>query len=115
MVLGHRQRHLPGRHRGRITSYNVCYTKLLRVLSTPGHTAGSLSYYFPAAKCVFVGDLVFYRSIGRTDFPGGNMEQLLDSVRTQIFTLPPETELHAGHMLSTTVHDEMLHNPYFRD
>lgn len=85
------------------------------VLATPGHTPGSLSYYFPAAKCAFVGDLIFYRSIGRTDFPGGSLDALLDSVRTRIFTLPPETTLHAGHMIETTVHDEMLHNPYFRE
>lgn len=84
------------------------------VLATPGHTPGSLTFHFPAAACAFVGDLIFYRSIGRTDFPGGSMEALLQSVRTQIFTLPPQTVLYAGHMLATTVHDEMLHNPYFR-
>ncbi len=86
-----------------------------RVLDTPGHTPGSLSFYFPAASCAFVGDLIFYRSIGRTDFPGGSLDALLHSVRTRIFTLPPQTALYAGHMLATTVHDEMLHNPYFRE
>lgn len=83
------------------------------VLATPGHSQGSLSYYFPAAKAVFCGDLLFFRSIGRTDFPGGSLDTLIESVRTQIFTLPPDTAVHSGHGLDTTVHAEMLHNPYF--
>jgi hydroxyacylglutathione hydrolase len=83
------------------------------VLATPGHTPGSLSFHFPESGIVFVGDLLFYRSIGRSDFPGGSMETLLRSVRTQIFTLPGETVVYPGHGLETTVRDEMLHNPFF--
>ncbi|MGE4506495.1 MAG: MBL fold metallo-hydrolase [Desulfovibrionaceae bacterium] len=84
-----------------------------RVLPTPGHTPGSLSYYFPSAGAVFVGDLLFARSVGRTDFPGGDSDTLLASVRERIFTLPPETVVHPGHGPQTTVGDEMHHNPFF--
>ncbi len=84
-----------------------------KVLSTPGHSLGSLTFYFPDAKAAFVGDVVFYRSIGRTDFPGGDMEVLLDSVRKKIFTLPADTALYSGHGPLTTVGDEENHNPFF--
>jgi hydroxyacylglutathione hydrolase len=83
------------------------------VLSTPGHTPGSLSFHFPESKIVFVGDLLFYRSIGRTDFQGGSMETLLRSVREQIFTLPGETVVYPGHGPETSVGDEKVHNPFF--
>jgi glyoxylase-like metal-dependent hydrolase (beta-lactamase superfamily II) len=84
-----------------------------RVLPTPGHTPGSVTYYFPEAGRAFVGDLIFWRSVGRTDFPGGSSETLAESVRTQIFTLPDETVLHPGHMQETTVGEEKNHNPFF--
>jgi glyoxylase-like metal-dependent hydrolase (beta-lactamase superfamily II) len=84
------------------------------VMATPGHTRGSLSFYFPDAGAVFVGDLIFKRSIGRTDFPGGSMETLIASVRENIFTLPPETVIYSGHGPETTVGDEKNHNPFFQ-
>ncbi|MBG0777272.1 MAG: MBL fold metallo-hydrolase [Desulfovibrionaceae bacterium] len=83
------------------------------VLPTPGHTPGSLTFHFPDAAVAFVGDLIFRQSIGRTDFPGGSLEDLLASVRERIFTLPGETALHSGHGPATTVHEERLHNPFF--
>jgi hydroxyacylglutathione hydrolase len=83
------------------------------ILSTPGHTPGSLSFHFPESGVVFVGDLLFYRSIGRSDFPGGSMETLLRTVRERIFTLPGETVVYPGHGPETTVGDEKLHNPFF--
>lgn len=85
------------------------------VLHTPGHSTGSLSYYFPDAKAVFVGDLLFYRSIGRTDFPGGSLDALKESVTQKIFALPPETAVYSGHGPETSVGDELLNNPYFSD
>lgn len=84
-----------------------------KVLATPGHTPGSLSFYFPDRKAVFVGDLVFERSIGRTDFPGGDMETLLASARKKIFSLPEDTVIYSGHGGATTVGDEKNHNPFF--
>ena len=83
------------------------------VLATPGHTPGSLSFSFPDDGVVLVGDLIFHRSIGRTDFPGGDLEQLKHSVETAIFTLPDETVIHAGHGEATTVGDEKRNNPFF--
>lgn len=85
------------------------------VLPTPGHTPGGLTFYFPEENLAFVGDLIFYRSIGRTDFRGGDKNALLNSVRTQIFNLPEDTVLHTGHERPTTVGDEKAHNPYFRN
>ena len=84
-----------------------------RCLATPGHTPGSISYYFPQAQAAFVGDLIFYRSVGRTDFPGGSSAQLKKSVLEQIFTLPGDTALYSGHGLETTVDAERTHNPFF--
>lgn len=83
------------------------------VFHTPGHSQGSLTFYFPEAGAAFVGDLIFYRSIGRTDFPGGDMDVLKKSVIDHIFTLPPETQLLSGHGPDTSVGEEKNHNPFF--
>lgn len=86
-----------------------------QVLATPGHSPGSLSLYFPELGAVFVGDLLFYRSVGRTDFPGSSEQDLLRSVRTKIFVLPPETVVYPGHGPQTTVGAEYLNNPFFTE
>ncbi len=85
----------------------------LRVLHTPGHTPGGISLYSKEAGVVFVGDTLFADSIGRTDFPGGSMSQLLNSVREKLFTLPEETEVYPGHGPATTIATEKAHNPFF--
>lgn len=82
------------------------------ILDTPGHTPGSVSFYLPAEGCVFTGDALFYRSIGRTDFPMGNHKQLLRSIRDTLFALPDETVVYPGHGPSTTIGDEKRHNPF---
>ena len=66
------------------------------VLETPGHTPGGLSFYFPDLSSVFVGDSLFYRSIGRTDFSGGSFDDLARSIRTQLFSLPDGPTLHSS-------------------
>lgn len=86
-----------------------------QVLATPGHSPGSLSFYFPSLQAVFVGDLLFYRSVGRTDFPGSSERELLRSVRTKIFTLPENTVVYPGHGPETTVGQERLNNPFFTE
>lgn len=83
------------------------------VLDTPGHTPGSLSFFFPAAECVFVGDLVFMIAVGRTDLPRGSSAELLDSIRSRIFNLPGETRIFSGHGPMTTVAHEKANNPHF--
>ncbi|MDL2316640.1 MBL fold metallo-hydrolase [Desulfovibrio sp. OttesenSCG-928-A18] len=91
---------------------------LCRVLPTPGHTPGGLSFYFEQLQAVFSGDALFYRSVGRTDFPGGSSDTLLHSIRTQLFTLPEETIVYSGHGPETRIGDERRNNPYagdFRD
>lgn len=83
------------------------------VLDTPGHTPGSLSYFFPAAGCVFVGDLIFMIAVGRTDTPQGSGPELIASVRSRIFILPDATRIYSGHGPMTTVVHEKENNPHF--
>ncbi|MBC15813.1 putative metallo-hydrolase [Pseudodesulfovibrio profundus] len=84
------------------------------VLPTPGHTPGSLSYFFPAAGCVFVGDLIFMIGVGRTDLPRGSGPELIGSIRSRIFSLPDETRIYSGHGPMTTVTHEKANNPEFQ-
>lgn len=87
---------------------------MIEVRHVPGHTPGHVMFYIPDEKLAFVGDVIFYRGIGRTDFPGGDFRQLINSIQTQIFTLPPETTLLSGHGPETTVAEEMANNPFLR-
>lgn len=83
----------------------------LKVLSTPGHSLGSISLVGVGAA--FVGDLIFAGSIGRTDFPGGDYETLIRSVRDKIFPLGDDVVLYSGHGPATTVGRERATNPFF--
>ncbi|WP_462323435.1 MBL fold metallo-hydrolase [Desulfoplanes sp.] len=85
------------------------------VLATPGHSPGSLSFYFPSLGAVFCGDLIFYRSVGRTDFPGGDERVLKDSAYSKILVLPQETVIYPGHGPETDVRDAQKNNPFFTD
>lgn len=84
----------------------------LSVVHTPGHSQGSVSLLID--KKVFVGDLLFAGSIGRTDLSGGNYDILIGSVRSKIFTLPDDTTVYPGHGPATTVGVEKRTNPFFR-
>ena len=84
-----------------------------KISHAPGHTTDSLIIYFEHHNAAFVGDVIFKESIGRTDFQGGSAPGLLESIRTQVFTLPEETVLYPGHGPSTTVRYEKNYNPYF--
>jgi glyoxylase-like metal-dependent hydrolase (beta-lactamase superfamily II) len=79
---------------------------------TPGHTTGHCILYVPSAGVCFCGDLIFAGSVGRTDFPGGSWEQLEQSIRTQVYTLPEDTRLLSGHGPETTVGQEKKSNPF---
>ena len=85
---------------------------MLEVICTPGHAKGSISLYAPAEGWVITGDALFCRSIGRTDLPGGNFEELRESIRTRLFSLPNETEVFPGHGESTTIGEEKDFNPF---
>ena len=82
------------------------------VLHVPGHSPGSLAYYIPAEKAVFTGDVLFHRSIGRTDLGGGSFEVLAKSIREKLYTLPAETDVFCGHGPKTSIGDEARLNPF---
>lgn len=84
----------------------------IKVIHTPGHTPGHVIFNCAQQSIAFVGDLIFYHSIGRSDFLGGNQETLLTSIREHILTLPLETRLLSGHGIETTVAEEIKNNPF---
>ncbi len=84
----------------------------LKVIHTPGHTPGGISLYSKEQGIIFVGDTLFAGSIGRTDFPGGNLQQLTSSIKDKILTLPDQTVVYPGHGPATTIKQEKLYNPY---
>jgi glyoxylase-like metal-dependent hydrolase (beta-lactamase superfamily II) len=84
------------------------------VLHTPGHTQGSICLHFAPLKLLVAGDTLFSGSIGRTDLPGGNSEQIIDSIQSRLLALPDDTNVLAGHGPATTIGDERNHNPYLR-
>lgn len=83
-----------------------------KVLDTPGHTPGGISFYMEKEKLVFTGDALFQGSIGRTDFPGGNMTTLVTSIKEKLFTLPDDTVVLSGHGGATSVGIEKESNPF---
>ena len=84
----------------------------MRVLFTPGHTPGGCCYYFPREDVLFSGDSLFCSSVGRTDFPGGSMRTLVDSVRNKLMSLPENTIVYPGHDIETTIEQERMYNPF---
>lgn len=82
-----------------------------KVVPTPGHSVGSVSFIFD--DFVIVGDALFKGSVGRTDIPTGDSIQLLESISTQLFTLPAETVAYPGHGDHTTIGHEKATNPFF--
>lgn len=87
---------------------------LLEILFTPGHSPGSVSFYHAAGGFVIGGDTLFNGSIGRTDLPGGDFDSLIQSIQTQLFTLPDETKVYSGHGPVTTVGLEKMNNPFVK-
>jgi hydroxyacylglutathione hydrolase len=86
----------------------------LTVLHTPGHTPGGISLYAQADAVVFSGDTLFADSVGRTDFPGGSMEQLVQGIKDKLFVLPDETIVYPGHGPRTSIGHEKKHNPFLK-
>ena len=84
------------------------------VLHTPGHTQGSVCLHFAPLKLLVAGDTLFAGSIGRTDLPGGNSEQIIDSIHSRLLPLPDETRVLTGHGPATTIGAERRSNPFLR-
>lgn len=82
-----------------------------KVIHTPGHTPGGVCYYSEGEKKVIVGDTLFQGSVGRTDFPGGDFNQLIESL-SRLLTLPDDTQVLCGHGPDTTIGYEAKTNPY---
>jgi glyoxylase-like metal-dependent hydrolase (beta-lactamase superfamily II) len=86
----------------------------LRILHTPGHTLGGVTYYCKEEGIAFSGDTLFRMSIGRTDFEGGSYEQIVYSLQEVLAKLPADTKVYPGHGPETTIADEIRYNPYMR-
>lgn len=86
----------------------------INVLHTPGHTRGGLCLYIPNEKILISGDTLFYGSIGRTDFPGGDYKTLINAIQTKIMCLDDEIVVYPGHGASTTVGYERRKNPFIQ-
>ena len=85
----------------------------LKALPVPGHSPGSLAFFNEEAGFVITGDALFAGGIGRTDLPGGNYDQLIKSISTQLFELPEDTVIWPGHGPSSTIGEEVRNNPFF--
>ena len=84
----------------------------MELLHTPGHSPGSITYYFKQQNFAIVGDTLFQNSVGRTDLPGGNEAQLMKSIHTKLLILPETTLVYPGHGSFTTIEEEMDSNPF---
>lgn len=116
LIPGFRQTFLSGDEEIKTLSGGETFTvgeMTIEVLPLPGHSMGGVGYYFRAENLLFCGDTVFCGSVGRTDFPGSDPNDLLHSVNL-VASLPENTKLYPGHGTATTVGAEKQNNPYFR-
>jgi len=86
--------------------------QVLNVLHCPGHTPGHVVFYSASAKLLISGDVLFQGSIGRTDFPRGNLQDLLNAIHSKLFILPDDTTVLPGHGPLTTLGEEKRNNPF---
>jgi glyoxylase-like metal-dependent hydrolase (beta-lactamase superfamily II) len=84
----------------------------LAVIEAPGHSPGHICFYCAKQNFIISGDVLFNRSIGRTDLPGGNHQALLKNIREKLFVLPDETVVYSGHGPETTIGEEKKYNPF---
>lgn len=86
----------------------------IECIEVPGHTKGGMCYYMPELSALFDGDTLFHGSVGRSDFPTGDSQLLLDSIRGKLFTLPDETKVFPGHDSETTIGWEKKNNMFLQ-
>jgi len=86
----------------------------LELIFAPGHSPAHLCFYGAADNFLIGGDVLFYYSIGRTDLPGGDHLQLINSIRNNLFILPDNCKVYPGHGQATTIGFEKQHNPYLQ-
>ena len=84
----------------------------LDLIFAPGHSPAHLCFYAESENILIGGDVLFYRSIGRTDLPGGNYNQLISSIKEKLFKLPDDCAVYPGHGPSTTIGAEKQYNPF---
>lgn len=84
----------------------------VKCISTPGHTPGGMCYYIKKDGVLFSGDTLFFCSVGRSDLPGGDTVDLMDSIHSKLFVFPDETKVYPGHMGETTIGYEKRNNPF---
>ncbi|WP_036601624.1 MBL fold metallo-hydrolase [Olivibacter sitiensis] len=86
----------------------------LKLIFAPGHSPAHLCFYQPDSAILIGGDVLFRGSIGRTDLPGGNHQQLLENISKKLYVLPEDTVVYPGHGPETTIGFEKQHNPFVR-
>ncbi len=86
----------------------------LKVIFAPGHAPGHIVFYDEKGKNLIAGDVLFQRSIGRTDLPGGDFDTLISSIKTKLFVLPEDVKVYPGHGPATTIGEEKRENPFLR-
>ena len=84
----------------------------IQVIHTPGHTEGGTCYYIESIGVLFSGDTLFCESVGRTDFPGGSMSDIVHSIKDKLMVLPDDTKVYTGHGEGTSIGYERVHNPF---
>jgi glyoxylase-like metal-dependent hydrolase (beta-lactamase superfamily II) len=99
-------------HEGDTVSFG---SHTLQIFHIPGHSQGSLVFYCPEENALFTGDVLFQRSIGRTDLDGGTEEQLIEGIQQKLLPLPDATVVYPGHGPTTTIGDERRYNVYLSD
>ena len=85
----------------------------LSLIFSPGHSPAHLCFYSEIDQVLIGGDVLFHGSIGRTDLPGGNHDQLINNIKTKLFTLPDDCKVYPGHGPATTIGFEKTNNPFF--
>ena len=102
---------LPGRYfeDGEILTFG---NSSLKVICVPGHAPGGVAFYSEADQLLIGGDILFYGSVGRTDLPGGNHEQLITGIKEKLMVLDPKVKVYCGHGPETTIGAEKSNNPF---